>query len=71
MSDPSNVNARSRKELEAQYGRVWTADELAQEFVVTAIIPPSVVVRRRADNVVGSMEFQGDLYFNFQQQRTE
>jgi hypothetical protein len=71
MSDFGNTNARIREELEARFGRVWTADELAKEFVVTAIIPPTVVVRRRADDVVGSMEFQGDLYFNFQPQRTE
>ena len=69
MSNFSNTNARNREALEAQYGKVWTVDELAKEFVITAIIPPSVVVRRRADNMVGSMQFQGELYFNFHPQR--
>jgi hypothetical protein len=71
MYDSGNTKALSREELEARFGRVWTAKELAKEFVVTAIIPPTVVVRCRADNVVGSMELQGDLYFNFQPERTE
>ena len=58
----------SRQCLEAKHGKVWNANELAQEFVVTAIIAPKVVVRRRADNVVGTMQFAGEFYFNWQPQ---
>lgn len=68
MSGSNKVGLHSREELEARYGKVWTAEELAKEFVITAIISPTVVVRRKGDNAIGSMEFQGDLYFNYQSQ---
>ena len=57
-----------RKALEAKFGKVWSAEELEQEFVVTAIIHPHVVVRRKADGVVGILEFTNRpyLFFNFQ-----
>ncbi len=58
----------SRQCLEAKHGKVWNADELAQEFVVTAIISPKVVVRRRSDDVVGTLQFVGEFYFNWQPQ---
>ena len=57
-----------RKALESKVGRVWSEEELAQEFVVTAIVAPHVVVRRKADSTVGTLEFTGQppLYFNWQ-----
>jgi hypothetical protein len=60
-----------RKALEARYGKVWSEEELAQEFVVAAIIAPHVVARRKADNVVGTLEFTNrpHLFFNFQPQK--
>ena len=58
----------SRESLEAKYGKVWNADELAQEFVVTAIIAPKIVARRRSDDVVGTLQFIGQFYFNWQPQ---
>ena len=63
-----NAEPRSRESLEAQYGKVWDTQQLAEEFVVTAFIAPLVVVRRKADNVVGSLEFQNQprFYFNWQ-----
>jgi hypothetical protein len=57
---------QDRQTLEAAYGKVWDEDELAQEFRVTAIIPPHVVVVRRADGQVGSMTFQNEPRFYFQ-----
>ena len=48
----------TRAELEKKYGRVWNTRELAQEFVITSIIDHEVVVRRKADDVVGKMSFQ-------------
>ena len=56
-----------RKALEAKFGKVWSAEELEQEFVVTAFIGPTVVVRRKADDVVGILEFTNrpHLFFNF------
>jgi len=60
--------AIDRKALEARHGKVWSAEELEQEFVVTAFIGPTVVVRRKADDVVGTLEFtrRPHLFFNFQ-----
>ena len=56
-----------RKALEAAYGKVWNEEELAEEFKVTAIIASQVVVVRKADGQVGSIEFQNQFrfYFNF------
>jgi hypothetical protein len=60
--------AIDRKTLESQFGKVWSAEELEQYFIVTAFIGPTVVVRRIADNVVGTLEFtrRPHLFFNFQ-----
>ena len=63
MSEPID-----RKALEAKFGKVWSAEELEQYFVVTAFIGPHVVVRRIVDNVVGTLEYTRRplLFFNFQ-----
>jgi hypothetical protein len=60
--------AIDRKAMEAKHGKVWSAAELVEEFVVTAFIGPHVVVRRKADDVVGTLEFtrRPHLFFNFQ-----
>ena len=61
-----NMN-ENRETLEAKYGKVWTAEELEQEFIVTAFIGSTVVVRRRVDDVVGTLEFTNrpHFFFNF------
>lgn len=63
----SNQPGQDRQILEGAYGKVWDEDELAQEFRVTAIVVPQVVVVRRSDGQVGSLTFQNDprFYFNF------
>jgi hypothetical protein len=79
MSDPTEAIRRQRlaeinkesgtwESLEAQYGKVWTTDQLAEDFEVIGFMAPLVVVRRKADGVKGSLEFQHQprLYFNFQ-----
>ena len=64
-----NAESGTREALEAQYGKVWTTNELAEEFEVIGFMAPLVVVRRKADGVKGSLEFQHNprFYFNFQQ----
>ena len=54
--------------LQAQYGRVWTSAELREEFTVTGFAAPYVVVKRKRDGQVGSMEFthMPRFYFNYQ-----
>ena len=63
MNEPTD-----RKTLESQFGKVWSAEELEQDFVITAFIGPHLVVRRKADGVVGILEFTNRpyLFFNFQ-----
>jgi hypothetical protein len=49
----------SREQLAALYNsNVWDTDELREEFEVLSFLAPYVAVRRRADGVRGSMEFQ-------------
>ena len=64
-----NSHPKSRAELEAEYGHVWDTDELGEEFVITAFIAPLFVVRRKADDAVGSLEFQNAPRFYFRWQR--
>ena len=56
-----------RKRLEAEYGQVWDAAQLAEEFDVLGFMAPYVVVVRKSDGRKGSLEFQHvpRLYFNF------
>ena len=60
--------AIDRKALEAKFGKVWNAQELEQDFVVTAFIGSTVVARRKADDLVGTLEFTNrpHLFYNFQ-----
>jgi hypothetical protein len=60
--------ANDRKALEARHGKVWSAEELEQDFIVTAFVGPHVVVRRIADNVAGTLEYTRRplLFFNWQ-----
>ncbi len=53
-----NLLPGSREALEAEHGRVWTTDELMEDFEVLGFLAPVCVVRRRADGVKGSVEFQ-------------
>ena len=63
-----NSDPGTREALEAKYGQVWTTDQLAEDFEVVGFMAPYVVVRRKADGVKGSLEFQHHprYYFHFQ-----
>jgi hypothetical protein len=58
----------TRESLEQKYGQVWTTEEMSRDFVVVGFMAPLVVVRRKADNVVGSLEFSHTprFYFSWQ-----
>jgi hypothetical protein len=62
-----NAEPGSRQALEARYGAVWNSDELARDFTVRGFMAPYVVVVRKRDGQLGSVEFQHHprLYFNF------
>lgn len=78
MTDPTETIRRervaeinavpgSREALEAQYGQVWSTDQLSDDFEVLGFMAPLVVVRRKSDGRKGSLEFQHSprLYFSF------
>lgn len=58
-------------DLAAEQGQTWTSDELRRDFEVTGFMAPFVVVRRKSDGVVGSLEFTHSprVYFNFQEDK--
>jgi len=60
-----------RKYFEDTYGQVWDTSELLDEFEVTGFLAPFVSVRRRSDNVKGSMMFshRPRYYYNFAEER--
>jgi hypothetical protein len=62
-----NQAAAARAELEKQYGKVWSSDQLRAEFEVKGFMAPLVVVKRLDTGEVGSLEFQHDprFYFNY------
>lgn len=45
----------------------WTTDQLREDFEVMGFSAPYVVVKRRSDGVVGSLEFthMPRVYFNW------
>ena len=63
-----NAEPGSREALEAEYGQVWDTSELGRDFVILGFMAPLVVVKRKADGMKGSLEFQHSprLYFNWQ-----
>lgn len=63
-----NLAPGSREALEAAHGQVWNTDQLAEDFEAIGFMAPLIVVRRRADGVKGSLEFQHSprFYFNWQ-----
>lgn len=63
-----NLVPGSREALEAEHGQVWDTDQLAEDFEAIGFMAPLIVVRRRADGVKGSLEFQHSprFYFNWQ-----
>lgn len=62
-----NAQAGSREALEAEHGQVWDTNELSWDFEPIGFLAPFIVVRRKSDNVKGSLEFQHHprFYFGF------
>jgi hypothetical protein len=63
-----NADPGSREALQGVYGQLWDTQQLTEDFEVIGFMAPLVVVRRRADGVKGSLEFQHSprLFFNWQ-----
>jgi hypothetical protein len=62
-----NSNPGSREALEKEYGQVWDTDELSRDFEVKGFMAPYVVVKRKSDGQIGSLEFQHSprFYYGF------
>ena len=79
----SNEQARDLKRLvklaleaqdaESRHGQVWDSEEMRRDFEVLAFCAPWTVVKRRADGVTGSLEFQHAprLYWGFQEDKRQ
>jgi hypothetical protein len=64
LHTPSEI---TRESLTAQHGRVWDTSDLSADFEVRGFMAPYVIVRRKSDGLMGSMEFtyMPRCYFNF------
>lgn len=60
-----NQGEITRESLEAQYGQVWTTDELSKEFTVKGFMAPFVVAQRKSDGKVGTLMFTHSPRFYF------
>lgn len=60
-----NAEKGTRESLEAQYGKVWSTQELVEEYEIISFAAPFVVVRRRQDGKKGSLTFQHPPRFYF------
>lgn len=63
-----NKRQYDRAALEQECGKVWSTEELCQDFEVLAFRAPYVVVKRREDQQLGSLLFQHAprYYFEFE-----
>ena len=53
-----NSQQADRASLEEQHGRIWDTQELSLDFEVVGFLAPFVVVRRKTDDVKGTLVFQ-------------
>ena len=70
--DPTELRRRVEQLLVnegaiAPDGQTWTTEELQADFEVRGFLAPYVVVRRKADGLVGSLMFRHSprLYFGW------
>ena len=52
------VDELAQDDLEGYTGQTWDTDQLRAEFEVIGFAAPFVVVRRRSDNVAGTLGFR-------------
>ena len=73
LRSKTSAPTMSREQLTARHGRVWDTSELAREFIVTAIIDATLVVRRKDDGQVGRMSYQNQprYYYGYEPQPGE
>ncbi len=47
----------SRQALQSRVGQTWNTSELQENFEALGFLAPYIVVRRKVDQIKGSMEF--------------
>jgi hypothetical protein len=58
-------NTNARLEFEAMYGQVWNTEEMTTDFEVGRFCAGIVVVTRKSDNQIGSLEFNHNPRFYY------
>jgi hypothetical protein len=75
MTDPTApvrramiASGQPAADLAADEGQRWTTDELRAEFEVIGFAAPFVIVRRRSDGLLGTLEFTASprTYFGWE-----
>ncbi len=63
-----NSKEATKAELEQKHGRVWTTEEMRDEFEPLGFMAPLIVVRKRDTNERGSLMFTHSprFYFSWQ-----
>jgi hypothetical protein len=64
-------NNQPQADLSADEGQTWTTGQLSRDFEVLGVAAPFVVVRRRSDGQLGSLEFTHSprVYFGWRADR--
>lgn len=62
---------RALAETQAEGGKTWTTAEMQAEFEVLSFAAPLVVVRRKSDGKLGTLEFTHSprVYFGWEEHR--
>jgi hypothetical protein len=66
-----NTFSAEREELERRHGKVWSTAELGTDFEVVGFAAPFIVVKRRDNGEVGSLEFQHMPRYYFKYRKDE
>ena len=80
MSDPTenirrdlvaelNSHETTKAELERKHGRIWTTEQMRDEFEPLGFMAPFILVRRRCTGERGSLLFTHSPRFYFSWQR--
>lgn len=67
LRDTINDNALSIKEANTLYDKIWSTEELKNEFEVEGFLAPFVAVTKKATGEKGALMFQHSprFYFNW------
>jgi hypothetical protein len=64
LSELAAQQSDNCQELEIRHGQLWTTSELSEEFEVQGFLAPYVIVRRKSDGRMGSLDPGSTLVLN-------